>query len=236
MSPALIPNYELAGKHVVIIDVLRATSSICVAFETGVDKILPVSTPEECMLFKDFDFLCAAERNAIKLPGFDMGNSPFEFKHPLLKGKSIAFTTTNGTKAIKMSRSAGAAQIIIGSLLNVDAVVSYLISQHNDIVLVCSGWKDKVNLEDTLCAGAIASALNDHVETNCDATLMAMHLFKGMETNLEFYIRQSSHALRFKALHQAEDDVAFCSKLNTVNVLPVMQGEYIRNIQLNKPA
>src|SRR6478735_12510061 len=114
-SPALLPLYHASGKTVVIIDILRATTSMCVAFQTGVQKILPVSTPEECKLFKDFDFLCAAERNAEKLPGFDMGNSPFEFQNPLIKDRSIAFTTTNGTKAIKAAKEQGAALIAIGS-------------------------------------------------------------------------------------------------------------------------
>ena len=115
LTPALLPLYEVKQKAVVVIDILRATSSMCVAFHTGVNKILPVSTPEECAIFKDFDFLCAAERNAIKLPGFDMGNSPFEFQNPLIKGRNVALTTTNGTKAIKQSKELGASNIVIGA-------------------------------------------------------------------------------------------------------------------------
>jgi 2-phosphosulfolactate phosphatase len=146
-TPKLLPLYDLKGKTVVVIDILRATSTMCVAFETGIDKILPVSTPEECSIFKDFDFLTAAERNAEKLPGFDMGNSPFEFLNPLIEGKKIAFTTTNGTKAIKLARQQEAAEIVIGSFLNIDAVERYLIEKNRPVVLLCAGWKDKYNLE-----------------------------------------------------------------------------------------
>src|SRR4051812_21925708 len=97
LTPALLPLFEVKDKIVVVIDILRASTSICVAFYTGVQKIVPVSTPEESKMFRDFDFLCAAERNAVKVEGFDLGNSPFEYQNPLLKDRNIALTTTNGT-------------------------------------------------------------------------------------------------------------------------------------------
>lgn len=227
LTPALLPLYQVKGKTVVVIDILRATSSMCVAFKTGVNKILPVSTPEECTLFKDFDFLCAAERNAVKLPGFDMGNSPFEFQNPLIKDRNIAFTTTNGTKAIKQSKELGATQIAVGSFLNIDVLCNWLLQQPNNIILLCAGWKDKVNLEDTLFAGAVIAQLKNNITLNCDSGLMAEKLFNSMKEDLEGYVRKSSHAQRFKALHAAEDDVQFCLQLNTAPVLPIMQGEYL---------
>ncbi len=226
-SPALLPLYQASGKTVVVIDILRATSSMCVAFQTGVQKILPVSTPEECKLFKDFDFLCAAERNAEKLPGFDMGNSPFEFQNPLIKDRSIAFTTTNGTKAIKAAKEQGAAIIAIGSFLNIDALTNWLFKQNKPVLLVCAGWKDKFNLEDSLFAGAVVSAVKNYFDTDCDSALAAELLFESNKNNLENLVRQSSHAKRFKLEHAQQDDVHFCMQHNTMNLVPVMQGEYI---------
>lgn len=231
LTPALLPLYEVTGKTIVVIDILRATSSMCVAFKTGVNKILPVSTPEECSLFKDFDFLCAAERNAVKLPGFDMGNSPFEFQNPLIKDRNIAFTTTNGTKAIKQSKELGAAQIVVGSFLNLDVLCNWLLHQPNNIILLCAGWKDKVNLEDTLFAGAVIAQLKNNITLHCDSGLMAEQLYITMKDSLEVEVRKSSHAQRFKALHAAEDDVQFCLQLNTAAVLPIMQGEYFVSLQ-----
>jgi 2-phosphosulfolactate phosphatase len=231
LTPALLPLYQVTGKTVVVIDILRATSSMCVAFKTGVNKILPVSTPEECSLFKDFDFLCAAERNAVKLPGFDMGNSPFEFQNPLIKDRNIAFTTTNGTKAIKQSKELGAAQIVVGSFLNLDVLCNWLLHQPNNIILLCAGWKDKVNLEDTLFAGAVIAQLKNNITLHCDSGLMAEQLYISMKDSLEVDVRKSSHAQRFKALHAAEDDVQFCLQLNSAPVLPIMQGEYLVNMQ-----
>lgn len=231
LTPALLPLYQVKGKTVVVIDVLRATSSMCVAFKTGANKILPVSTPEECSLFKDFDFLCAAERNAVKLPGFDMGNSPFEFQNPLIKDRNIAFTTTNGTKAIKQSKELGAEKIVAGSFLNLEVLCNWLMHQPNDIILLCAGWKDKVNMEDTLFAGAVIAQLKNNVTLHCDSGLMAEQLYTSMQDNLEDYVRKSSHAQRFKALNAAEDDVHFCLQLNTAPVLPIMQGEYLVSLQ-----
>lgn len=231
LTPTLLPLYQVKGKTVVVIDVLRATSSMCVAFKTGVNKILPVSTPEECSLFKDFDFLCAAERNAVKLPGFDMGNSPFEFQNPLIKDRNIAFTTTNGTKAIKQSKELGADKIVAGSFLNLEVLCNWLMHQPNDIILLCAGWKDKVNMEDTLFAGAVIAQLKNNVTLHCDSGLMAEQLYTSMQDNLEDYVRKSSHAQRFKALNAAEDDVHFCLQLNTAPVLPIMQGEYLVSLQ-----
>lgn len=229
LTPALLPLYQVKGKTVVVIDILRATSSMCVAFKTGVNKILPVSTPEECSLFKDFDFLCAAERNAVKLPGFDMGNSPFEFQNPLIKDRNIAFTTTNGTKAIKQSKELGAAQIAVGSFLNIDVLTQWIKHQTNDVILLCAGWKDKANLEDTLFAGALMDKLQNNIDTNCDTALMTLQLYQSMQHDLEGFVRKSSHAQRFKALLATEDDVRYCLQFNTAPVLALMQGEYLIN-------
>lgn len=226
-SPALLPYYEVRNHSVVVIDILRATTSMCVAFQTGVSKILPVSTIEECRFFRDFDFLCAAERDAIKVEGFDLGNSPFEFLNPLIAGKKIAFTTTNGTKAIKMAKEQHAAKIYIGSFLNIDALCNKLIADNKSVVLLCAGWKDKFNLEDSLFAGAVVSQLKSHFNVDCDAALSAEILFQSKQQNLENIVRQSSHAKRFTLLHMQSDDVAFCLQQNTMDIVPEMIGEYI---------
>lgn len=229
LTPALLPFYNVKDKVVVVIDILRATSSMCVAFQTGAARILPVSTPEECRLFKDFDFLCAAERNAVKIEGFDMGNSPFEFQNPLISGRSIAFTTTNGTKAIKQSKELNAAEIVIGSFLNIDVLAEWLLKQQKPVILLCAGWKDKFNIEDTLFAGALTTKIKHAFAPDCDSALAAETLYNAASKDLETFVRQSSHAKRFSSLHAHEDDVRFCLQKNTAPVLPLMKGEYLVN-------
>lgn len=227
LSPALLHAHQVQHKTVVIIDILRATSSMCVAFETGVNKILPVAGLDECLLYREFDFLCAGERDAQKVEGFDLGNSPFEFTNPLLAGRNIAFTTTNGTKAIKMARSQGAAHILIGSFLNLDAVIKQLQAMQQDVVLLCAGWKDKVNLEDTLFAGALTSKLRQHLNTDCDAAISSALLYEQNSDRLVELVRQSSHARRFTMLDMQTDDVAFCLQQNICTKVPKLKGEYI---------
>ncbi|MBC7381969.1 MAG: 2-phosphosulfolactate phosphatase [Bacteroidia bacterium] len=226
-SPALLPFYNINGKTVVVIDILRATSTLCVAFKTGVKKILPISTPEECRMFKDFDFIIAAERNAEKVKGFDLGNSPFEYENPLLEGKNIAFTTTNGTRAIKQAKAMGAEFIVAGSFLNINFLCNWLVKQQHNIILLCAGWKDKYNLEDTLFAGAVISQIGSNYILNDDAALAAQFLYNQHKNNLEGVVRQSSHARRFTALHANTDDVGYCMQHNICDVLPIMEGEYM---------
>jgi 2-phosphosulfolactate phosphatase len=226
-TPALLPLYDVKGKIVVIIDILRATSTMCVAFKTGVKRILPLSSPEECKIFKDFDFIISAERNAMKVEGFDMGNSPFEYQNPLLIGKSIAFTTTNGTKAIKLSQKMEADEIVIGSFLNIEILCNWLLEQDKSIILLCSGWKDKFNIEDALFAGAVVSAIKHGFEIDCDAAISAENLYENNQNKLLEMVRKSSHARRFTLLNSQTDDVEFCLQKNICPVLPRMNGEYI---------
>ncbi len=226
-TPALLPLYDVKGKIVVVIDILRATSTMCVAFQTGVKRILPSGSPEECKIFKDFDFIISAERNAMKVEGFDMGNSPFEYQNPLLIGKSIAFTTTNGTKAIKLSQKMEAGEIVIGSFLNIEILCNWLLEQDKSIILLCSGWKDKYNIEDALFAGAVVSAIKQGFEIDCDAAISAENLYENNQNKLLEMVRKSSHARRFTLLNSQTDDVEFCLQKNICPVLPRMNGEYI---------
>ena len=227
LSPALLPYCDVKDRIVVMIDVLRAGTSICVAFQTGVEKILPVASPEECMVFKDFDFVIAAERNAVKVDGFDLGNSPFEYENPLLAGRKIAFTTTNGTKAIRQSREQGASAIVIGSFLNLEFLCDWLRQQDGSVSLLCAGWKNKYNLEDTFFAGAVVKHIGTDYEMDCDAALTAKELYEKHESDPEPLIRRSSHANRFKLLDMHTDDVQYSLQKNITPLLPVLKGEYI---------
>ena len=228
-TPALLPLYDLKDKTVVVIDILRATSTMCVAFNTGVNKILPIASPEECLIFKDFDFIISAERNAVKVPGFDMGNSPFEYENPFLAGKNIAFTTTNGTKAIKMAKAMSPHSILIGSFLNITALAERIITLDKEVVLLCSGWKDKYNIEDTVFAGAVIHKLLKAYEMADDASFSAHSLFRQYQDNLEDLVRLSSHAKRFTSLNVQTDDVAFCLQQDIYNFVPELEGEFIVN-------
>ena len=158
-SPYLYPVYRDDNSIVVIIDILRATSAICTAFEHGAEQIIPVATVEEAREWKSKGFLVGAERDAIPVDGFDFGNSPFSYMNDAVKGKTIVITTTNGTQAIHAARDAY--KVVIGSFLNITSLCKWLQSENRNILLLCSGWKNKFNLEDALFAGAMTEAMTE---------------------------------------------------------------------------
>ena len=128
-TPNLFPLYAEDFEVVVVIDVLRATSAICTAFHYGVDKIIPVSSLEEATVYRDKGFHVAAERKGKIVEGFDYGNSPLSYKNDKLKGETLVLTTTNGTKAINIAKDIE--HLLIGSLLNLDAISKYLVGRIN---------------------------------------------------------------------------------------------------------
>lgn len=159
LSPAMSDLFLNSESIVVVIDTLRATSAICNALENGATTLIPVGTVEEAKKMKEEGFLVAAERDGLVLDFADFGNSPFNFTAERVQGKSIVYSTTNGTYTIETA-SAGY-MVVIGSFLNISALVSWLKKQDRDVLLLCAGWKGKINIEDSLFAGALANRLID---------------------------------------------------------------------------
>ncbi len=222
LSPALLPLYYLKGKTVVVIDILRATSSICVGFHSGVSRFRPVAHPEQALALEQNGFIAAAERNGQKLDGFSIGNSPFDYLNTDLKNKQVAITTTNGTRCLQLSYEAD--EVIIGSFLNLKAVADYCKVKNRDVIAFCAGWKDKFNLEDTLFAGALAQLLADKFVIECDSTLAAIDLYDKAKFDLSGYIKKASHAQRFERLG-IEKDIDFCMQQSIYNFIPRMVGD-----------
>jgi len=229
-SPILFELFNHKEHIVVVIDVLRATSSICVAFENGVDHIIPVSTIEESMALREHGYFVAAERNGEKIEGFDFGNSPFSYMDERIKGKGIAITTTNGTKAISAAKNAH--KVVIGSFLNLKSLSQWLKEQNRHIVLLCSGWKNKFNLEDTLLAGAMVNELKDDFKftIDCDSAIAADYLYSLAKHDLFNFLENSSHRRRLARLDIIKD-IEYCLQLNKTNVIPVLEGSRLINLK-----
>lgn len=225
VSPDLMHLYSVAGKSVVVVDILRATSSMTTAFAHGVESIYPVAKLEDCRAMRAKGYLIAGERDGEKVADFDLGNSPFEYMENELKGKQIALTTTNGTQAI--AKSIGADEIIIGAFLNLSAVAAHLIKSNNDILIVCAGWKGKVNLEDTVFAGALVEKLKDKFSLACDAPLMAQQLYNCAKHDLIKFLGESSHVRRLNKLN-IHDDMTFCLTFDKYAVVPVLRDGSLR--------
>ena len=200
-SPEEFDLYKQEYKAVVAIDVLRATTAICTAFQHGAEKLIPVSTIEEARDYKLQGYMVGAERNGQIVDGFDFGNSPYSYMGADIKGKTLVLTTTNGTKAI--NRAAKTHEVYVGALVNLDAIIKLLIDNPTDVLLLASGWQGKFNLEDSICAGAITEALLDSGKymSDEDSTIAAMFLFKKARDNYFGFLKASSHRRRLKNLN-----------------------------------
>jgi 2-phosphosulfolactate phosphatase len=225
-TPYLYPVYKEDDTIVVIIDVFRATSAICVAFHNGADKIIPVASVEEAMEYKKQGFLAGAERNAIKLDGFDFGNSPYDYMGDHVKGKTIALTTTNGTQAIEAARNAY--KVVVGSFLNIDVLCEWLVKQNKNITLLCSGWKNKFNMEDALYAGAVSDKifkLSNEFKLG-DGCLALMYLYEQAQHEPVKFLIHASHKERMAKLG-LKKDIKYCLTPNLCPVIPVLEGKYL---------
>lgn len=225
-TPQAYPLFHKDEAIVVVIDIFRATSAIVTAFYNGVSKMIPVATVEEAKEYQANGFLAAAERNGEMIEGFELGNSPFGYMNNKVKGKTIAISTTNGTQAIEASRKAS--KIVVGSFLNLDVLCEYLAVQQKDVILVCAGWKNKFNLEDTLFAGAVVEKLssNANIEVTCDSAIASKHLYTLAKDDLFEFLSNSSHRNRLAKL-DLERDIQYCLTPNQCPVIPVMEGKYL---------
>jgi 2-phosphosulfolactate phosphatase len=220
LSPELMHLYTVHDRTVVVVDILRATSCMTTAFAHGIASITPFAKMEDCLALKDKGYFTAGERDGKKVEGFDLGNSPFEYMDEKLKGQKIAFTTTNGTQAI--AKSIGAQEIIIGSFLNLSAVADYLLKGTNNVLVVCAGWKGRVNLEDTLFAGALVELLKEHTLPDCDAPVAAQHLYNQAKHDMVDFLKDSSHVRRLAKLNIYKD-IQFCLTADQYTVVPVLK-------------
>ncbi len=223
-SPELLPKYEIKDKIVVVVDILRATSCMVTALACGVAQIIPVMEVEECKEWQRKGFLASAERDGKKIEGFDLDNSPYSYQNPALIGKTIALTTTNGTLAIKKSKDA--TQIIIGAFLNISTVIAYLKKENKDILVLCAGWKGKVNLEDTMFAGALVEALQADFDVATDDSLMAQILYNHAKIDMLAVIAKCSHIKRLQNLG-IEKDIDFCFQMDKYSIVPIMKGDFL---------
>lgn len=228
-SPRQFDLYKSDFEICVVIDVLRATTAICTAIDNGIDSIIPVSTIEEAIEYRNKGYIAAAEREGKIVEGFAFGNSPLAYMDPSLKGKTVVLTTTNGTYAI--SKAAEMPIVVIGALVNLDILCHWLIEQHKDVLLLGSGWKDKFNLEDTICAGAIADQLIESrlFKADEDSTVAAKFIYRSARENMFSFLRASSHRRRLRKLNLNED-VKYCLNPNTVNSIPILQNGAIRKL------
>lgn len=227
VSPALLHLYDVRDCIVVVIDVLRATSTIATVLYNGAKSIIPVDSVEKCInLGKKLECITAGERDGQIAPGLQYGNSSFEYPRTFIEGKTLVLTTTNGTKLLHMALAKGATEIITGSFLNLSAVCAHLVEQKRNVILACAGWKDRVNMEDTLFAGAVISRIRGHFTINCDSSQMANCLYDLAKDDLYGFMKanNASHYHRLTSFG-LEKDIRHCLTEDLANILPYYVDE-----------
>jgi 2-phosphosulfolactate phosphatase len=233
LSPALIDQFKVNEAIVVVIDVLRATTAMCAAFDNGVRSMIPVLTVEEGREALAKGMLVAGERNGEQIEGFDFGNSPLQFRTPRIKDKDIVITTTNGTKAIKCAVEREAIEVVIGAFSNLTTLLNYLVKRNENIVLLCSGWKDQPNLEDTIFAGAMVNRLRPTHRLYEDTALIAETLYRSANRRKRYFLRNSSHFNRLFHILQIQKDVKYSLRRDIHPVIPKLYGD--RLYRLDSP-
>jgi 2-phosphosulfolactate phosphatase len=229
LTPSVFPEFRNDEAIVVVVDVLRATSAIITAFMHGVRRIIPVATLEEAKAYKDKGYLVAAERDGIVRDFADFGNSPYNFQKEMIRNREIVYSTTNGTQCIMMARHSH--RVLIGGYLNLKALADYIIDEQRDLLILCAGWKNKFNLEDTLFAGALAEMVlnNPDYFTICDSALASIDLWSMAQPDMMHYIEKAAQRHRLKK-NGLDDVIEYCHTLDLTTIIPVLNENYLIRI------
>ena len=227
--PSEIHDSGLEEKLVIVIDVLRASSTIVTALDHGAKDIIPVESQEDATrlmqeIGRKFVLLCG-ERGGLKIEGFDLGNSPFEYTNEVIQDKTLIFCSTNGSRAIVKASSAG--KILVGAFLNLGPVLQYALeSKPKEILFLCSGKEDRFSLEDTVCAGMMVSRLKDRLTESLelsDSAQAGLQIYSQHQKNLHKMLNSSAHG-RYLLSLGFQEDLVYCSQVDSLAVVPLLEN------------
>ena len=226
LTPSVFSEFRNDDAIVVVVDILRATSAIITAFMHGVRKIIPVATLEEAKAYKDKGYLVAAERDGIVRDFADFGNSPYNFQQQKIRNREIVYSTTNGTHCIMMARNSY--RVLIGGYLNLTALSDFIKAEQRDLLILCAGWKNKFNLEDTLFAGALAEKVlqDQNYGTICDSALASIDLWTMARADMMHYIEKAAQRHRLKK-NGLDDVIEYCHTPDLTDLIPVLKENYL---------
>lgn len=228
-SARCVDEEKIKDSVVVVIDVLRATSVMIKAFENGIKEIIPVLTPEEAFAVKrtlNGDVILGGERNAEKIPGFDLDNSPLSYENEIVNGSTLVMTTTNGTAAIRGAENAS--EVLIGAFLNAGAVVGELQGKKK-VNFVCAGTNGNYTLEDGLCAGYMIDMMMKKSELSMSDSAVLIHSFY-LQSNGDVR-KAASLSYHYRVLEEKGfgKDLKVCFRMNESNIVPFYSNGKIKN-------
>ena len=231
LSPSLLNLYDVSDCTVVIIDILRATSTIAAALFNGAKSVIPVDSVAGCIkLGKQMEVITAGERDGKIAEGLQYGNTPLQYTEDFIKGKTLVLTTTNGTKLLHKALAANAATIITGSFCNISSVCEFLVKKKSNVILACAAWKNRINIEDTLFAGAVINRIKKNFDVNCDASQIAESLYLQANGNLLDFMKEKNASHYHRLMNFGlEDDIRFCLTEDNANILSIYSnGRLVR--------
>ena len=230
-TPLQFLHYQYEGCNAVAVDILRATTSICTAFMNGAKEVIPISAVDELKTYTGKDYIIAAERLGIKLDFADIGNSPYYFTRELVQGRTIAYSTTNGTHTINLAAQCHNAAV--GAYINISALCRWLEAGNRDVFLLCAGWKGRFNLEDTVFAGAVVQKLIDtgKYTTTCDSALAAMDLWSLAKSDLMGYIKKAAQKERLRKINSA-DVIPYCHEFDLTDIVPIYRDGILKAVRI----
>ncbi len=234
-SAAQFDELQLRDKNIVVLDVLRASTTIIVALNNGAREIIPVASIESAVKISGSLFgevtLRGGERNGKMIEGFNLGNSPLEYGEAAGKGKSIIYCTTNGSVA--MAKSRYARTLVIGAFVNLSTVVDYIRAEKKDFLLICAGRLNSIgyfSLEDAVCAGMMIQNLmkDESLELELsDSAKASLALHKSFGRSILKMLRSSEHG-KYLAEIGFTEDLKICAAVDSVPILPILQGTVIK--------
>jgi 2-phosphosulfolactate phosphatase len=230
-TPAEVAQAELAGRVVIVLDVLRATTTIVEALANGARRVLPVATVDEAAVLaqkldRSTTLLCG-ERHCRLIEGFDLGNSPAEFTSARVRGKSLIMSTTNGTVALLAASSAH--RVIVGSFLNFSAVIETVVQDGADCTILCAGRERRFAMEDAVCAGMLARRLRERVAGTTrrnDGAVAAMALARRYGGSIVRMFRATSAGRHIIEAGLA-DDLVYCAELDRHTIVPELKDREV---------
>ncbi len=229
-----IKENKLKNKAVVVIDMFRATSTIVTAFNNGCKELIPFLTIEETLeeaerIGRDKCIL-GGERNAVKIEGFNISNSPLEYSKDIVNNKIILMTTTNGTKTL--TRCKDADNILIGAMINGKAVADALLKLNKDVVIVNAGTNGNFSMDDFICSGYIIDKIiTQNNNFNLTDIGKTAHIIYKSNENIVDYVKNAAHYSVMKSL-KLDSDIQYCIQKSIINIVPEYNGKTI-NITLS---
>jgi 2-phosphosulfolactate phosphatase len=234
-SQAPLDEMQLRDKNVVVIDVLRSSTTVATALQNGAREIIPVGSIESAVkisgsLFGDVT-LRGGERNGKIIQGFNLGNSPLEYSEAMVRGKSIIFCTTNGSVAMVKSRYART--MAVAGFVNMSAIVDFVRSLQSDVLILCAGRPPVTggfSLEDAVCGGMLIQRLSENKSDNVELTdpaLAAKSLYKSFGRSVLKMLKNTEHG-RYLIEIGLEEDIKLCAQIDAVQNVPVLSGTSIK--------